>query len=473
MDGRDERDHDGRGRRRRSGGHNSPTPRTSCESTTRLAIVAAVTPPLDAPTIDRLFRRVEAMREDVVDLTRALIRIPTLNPPGDAYEPCARLIGDRLKRRGFAIEYVRAEGTPGDSDDYPRTNVVARIEGRAPGKCVHFNGHTDVVEVGRGWTLDPFAGVVKDGRVYGRGACDMKGGLAAAIVAVEAILAEGLLAHGALEISGTVDEESGGYGGVGYLARNGYFARPRVHHVIIPEPLNPDRVCLGHRGVWWAEVEVTGHIGHGSMPFLGVNAIRGMGDFLGLIERELYPALATRRTRMPCEPPGARAATLNFNSIHGGQPEPGDANPAPVVADSCRLVLDRRYLIEEDLDAVKREIVGLLERMKAGTNGLDYRLREIMTFAPTMTEPDAPVVQALDHFIHDVFGRAPQHIASPGTYDQKHVTRFGHVRDCVAYGPGILDLAHQPDEWVGIDDMVASAKVMAATALTLLAREGD
>jgi succinyl-diaminopimelate desuccinylase len=420
--------------------------------------------------VERLFRRVEAMRDDVVALTQDMIRIPTLNPPGDAYEPCARLIGERLGKRGFAVEYVRARDAPGDSDAYPRTNVIARIEGGRPGRCVHFNGHIDVVEAGHGWTLDPFAGIVKEGRVYGRGACDMKGGLAAAIIAVEAILAEGLPFSGALEISGTVDEESGGFGGVGHLARHGYFTKPRVDHVIIPEPLNPDRVCLGHRGVWWAEVEVLGRIGHGSMPFLGVNAIRGMGELMALIERELMPRLAERKTRMPCEPPGARAATLNFNSIHGGQPEPHGANPAPVVADSCRLVIDRRYLIEEQLDAVKAEIVALLDEMKAGTAGLDYRLREIMTFAPTMTEPDAPVVQALDHFIHEVFGKAATHIASPGTYDQKHVTRFGHVRDCVAYGPGILDLAHQPDEWVGVDDMVASAKVMAASALTLLAR---
>lgn len=410
------------------------------------------------------------MRDDVVALTQDLIRIPTLNPPGDAYEPCARLIGERLGKRGFAVEYIRARGAPGDSETHPRTNVVTRLEGGRPGRCVHFNGHIDVVEVGHGWTLDPFAGVVKDGRVYGRGACDMKGGLAAAIVAVEAILAEGVPFSGALEISGTVDEESGGFGGVGYLARHGYFAKPRVDHVIIPEPLNPDRVCLGHRGVWWTEVEVLGRIGHGSMPFLGVNAIRGMGEVMALIERELMPRLAERRTRMPCEPPGARAATLNFNSIHGGQPEPHGANPAPVVADSCRLVIDRRYLIEERLDDVKAEIIALLEQVKAGTAGLDYRLREIMTFEPTMTEPDAPVVQALDHFIHEVFGKAAAHIASPGTYDQKHVTRFGHVRDCVAYGPGILDLAHQPDEWIGIDEMVASAKVMAASALALLTR---
>jgi succinyl-diaminopimelate desuccinylase len=418
--------------------------------------------------IDRLFARIDAQRDDLVALTQDLIRIPTVNPPGEAYTACAEVIGRRLAAKGFAVTYPRAEGACADSTRYPRTNVLARFVGAGNGPCVHFNGHIDVVEPGQGWTVDPFAGTVRDGRVYGRGSCDMKGGIAASIIAVEAILAEGIRFPGALEISGTVDEESGGFAGVAWLAERGYFSPPRVHHVIIPEPLQVDRVCLGHRGVWWGELEMRGRIAHGSMPFLGVNAIRGMGRFLDLVERELYPRLDTRRTRMPVMPEGARASTLNFNSIHGGLAEGHDGSPAPLVADSCRLVMDRRFLIEEKLEDVKAEIVSLIERAVRERPGLDYTLRDIMTFMPTLTEADAPVVKALDAEIERVLGRKPTHIASPGTYDQKHVARIGHLHDCVAYGPGLLELAHQPDEFIVIDHMVASAKVMAATALRLL-----
>ncbi|TIT02050.1 MAG: M20/M25/M40 family metallo-hydrolase, partial [Mesorhizobium sp.] len=123
-----------------------------------------------------------------VALTADLIRFPTVNPPGEAYRPCAEFLGERLKKLGFETEFIRAEGAPGDSDRYPRVNVVARLDGRSPGPCVHFNSHIDVVEAGDGWAVDPFAGVVKDGRVYGRGACDMKGGLAASVIAVEAFM---------------------------------------------------------------------------------------------------------------------------------------------------------------------------------------------------------------------------------------------------------------------------------------------
>jgi succinyl-diaminopimelate desuccinylase len=411
---------------------------------------------------EQLMKAVDDRIDDIVALTRDLIRFPTINPPGEAYTPCAEYLGERLKRSGFAIEYVRGEGTPGDSDRYPRTNVIARYEGRTPGETVHFNSHIDVVEAGEGWTVDPYEGVVKDGRVYGRGACDMKGGLAASVIAAEAFIATNPDFAGAIEISGTVDEESGGFGGVAYLAGKGYFSKPRVDHVIIPEPLNKDRICLGHRGVWWAEIETKGRIAHGSMPFLGDSAIRHMGAVLAAFEDELFPALDRKQTRTPVVPEGARRSTMNINSIHGGQTEdhfPG--LPSPNVADTCRTVIDRRFLLEEDIGDVKREVTSILDRLKQERPKFDYSIRDMMEVLPLMTEKDEPVVKAVASGIRDIFDREPDYVISPGTYDQKHVSRIGHLFSCIAYGPGILDLAHQPDEWVGIEDMVQSAKVMA------------
>jgi len=420
---------------------------------------------------EALHARLDERVDDLVELTRQLIRIPTVNPPGDAYRTCAELIGERLSRRGFAVQYLRAEGAVGDSDRYPRTNVIARFDTGRPGSCVHINGHIDVVTPGAGWTVDPFAAEVRDGRVYGRGSCDMKGGLAAGIVALETLLDTVDDLPGSVEVSGTVDEESGGYGGVAFLARAGYFSRPRVDHVIIPEPLNVDRVCLGHRGVWWAEIETLGRIAHGSMPFLGDCAIRHMGAFMTALEQELYPRLASRSTRMPVVPEGARQSTLNLNSIHGGLGEDHDGLPSPLVADACRLVLDRRFLLEEDPAEVKAEIREILDRLQRERPGFRYRLRELMEVLPTMTEPDAPVVRAVDAEIRAVLGREAEHVVSPGTYDQKHIARLGHLRDCIAYGPGILDLAHQPDEYVVIRDLVHAARVMAGATLALLGGE--
>jgi succinyl-diaminopimelate desuccinylase len=417
----------------------------------------------------RLRDEVKGRRDRLVALTLGLVRIPTLNPPGAMYREICAFLADWLEPQGFDIDHVRAVGAPGDSDRYPRWNLVARAGGAGP--CVHFNGHTDVVEVGHGWTRDPFAGAVEGDRIYGRGTCDMKGGLAAAVIAVEAFRAVYPGHRGAVEISATADEESGGYGGVAYLAEHGYFAPGRVDHVIIPEPLHKDRICLGHRGVWWAEIETKGRIAHGSMPFLGDSAIRHMGAVLDEIEEGLYPVLAGRTTAMPVVPEGARSSTLNINSIHGGQaePEPGDTSlPAPCVADRCRIVIDRRYLIEETAAAVKAEMRAVLDRVAARRPGFAYDMRDLFEVAPVMTDRDAPVVRSTAAAIERVLARAPEMVASPGTYDQKHIDRIGRLKNCIAYGPGLLHLAHQPDEWVGISDMLDSATVMALVLEDLL-----
>jgi succinyl-diaminopimelate desuccinylase len=360
---------------------------------------------------------------------------------------------------------IRAHGAPADSDRYPRWNMVARIEGARPGDCVHFNGHHDVVETGHGWTTDPFGGEVRDGRVYGRGTCDMKGGIAASVIAAEAFLDTHPDFAGAIEISATADEESGGYGGVAYLAEKGYFDPSRVQHVIIPEPLNKDRICLGHRGVWWAEIETKGRIAHGSMPFLGDCAVRHMGAVLAEMEATLFPLLAGKRTEMPVVPEGARSSTLNINAIHGGEPEQDPdytGLPAPCVPDRCRITIDRRFLIEEDIAEVKAEVTALMER-SARAPRLRLRDPRPVRGAAHHDRPRRPGRAHRSGGDRTGPDRQAEFVVSPGTYDQKHIDRIGRLKNCIAYGPGILDLAHQPDEWVGIDDMVDSAKVMALT----------
>ncbi|MBD3765214.1 MAG: acetylornithine deacetylase/succinyl-diaminopimelate desuccinylase family protein [Rhodobacterales bacterium] len=420
---------------------------------------------------DDLAPHIDARRDSLIALARDLIRIPTLNPPGLNYREICDYLAARLAASGFAVQLLRAHGSPGDSDRHPRWNLVARIEGARPGDCVHFNSHHDVVEVGHGWTRDPFGGELDGDRIYGRGACDMKGGLAASIIAAEAFVAARPGFRGAIEISATADEESGGFGGVAWLAERGHFAPDRVQHVIIPEPLHKDRICLGHRGVWWAEIETHGRIAHGSMPFLGDSAIRHMGAVLAEIEDRLYPLLASRQTAMPVVPPQARQSTLNINSIHGGEaePEPGStALPAPCVADRCRIVIDRRFLIEEELAQVRAEMIEVLDRVAARRPGFSYEIRDLFSVRPTLTDRGAPIVRSTAAAIERVLGRVADYVVSPGTYDQKHIDRIGRLGNCIAYGPGLLHLAHQPDEWVGVQDMLDSARVMALVLNDLL-----
>jgi succinyl-diaminopimelate desuccinylase len=401
----------------------------------------------------------------MVEFTVDMIRVPTVNPPGDAYEECAHLIGQRLQQCDFAVDYVAAEDRAEHTRTHPRINVMGLRRGRSMRPLVHLNGHFDVVPAGAGWTVDPFAGVIRDGRIYGRGTSDMKAGITAAIYAAEAIRRAGIELNGSIEISGTVDEESGGFAGMAWLARQGRVSADRTDAVIITEPTDAGHIMIGHRGVYWFEVTTRGSIGHGSMPFLAVNAIEHMGIILDRMRREIVPTIGSRTTAVPVEPPGARHGTLNINGIAGGQPV--DGIQTPCVADVCRAVFDRRFLVEEGFDATRAEIVEFLDRTAAETPKLSYELRDLMVVHPVRTPDDATVVSSLQRTIREVLGRDAHLMASPGTYDQKHVDRIAGVPNCVAYGPGILHLAHQPDEYCHINDLVQSTKVLALSILEL------
>jgi succinyl-diaminopimelate desuccinylase len=418
-----------------------------------------------AADVDRVLGAVDEAASEIVAFTAALIGIPTVNPPGEHYADCARVIGEKLSACGFDVDYLPAEGSAEHTASHPRINVVGLRRGRADRPAVHLNGHYDVVPAGSGWSMDPFAGIVRDGRIYGRGACDMKAGIAAAVYAAEAIRRAGVELAGSIEISATPDEESGGFAGAAWLARQGRLSSARLDAVIIPEPLNVDRICIGHRGVYWFELTTHGRIGHGSMPFLGVSAIEHMAVILERMRRDLLPALASRTTAMPVVPEGARQATLNVNGISGGQPV--DGLQTPCVADVCRAVFDRRFLLEEGFAATRAEIESLLEQVRRTTPALRYELRDLMVVHPVRTPDGSAVVSALDRAVRAILGRPAAHVASPGTYDHKHVDRIGGIKECVAYGPGILDVAHQPDEWCGIDDLINATKVLALSILEL------
>ena len=420
---------------------------------------------------ESLMLSVEEDKENLQELTTQLIQIPTENPPGENYYDICRFLEKRLQKSNFSTKIIRAKGEVGDSDKYPRWNFVARHEGKSSGECIHFNSHIDVVEAGNGWNQDPFGGKVINGKIYGRGACDMKGGLASSIIASENFVRMYPEYNGAIEISGTADEESGGFSGVAYLAKNGYFCPKRVNHVIIPEPLNKNRICLGHRGVWWAEILTKGKIGHGSMPFLGDSAIKHMAAVLKEIEETLVPVLLKRKSSMPVVPEAAKNPSINIQSIHSGEAKGDFENvgmPTPCVPDRCVITIDRRFLIEENLNDVKSEIYTLMEKVKERRENFEYEIKELFSVHPSMTKKTSKIVDVVSQSIIETMGMSPEFVISPGTYDQKHIDRIGQLKNCIAYGPGILDMAHQPDEWVGIEDMVASSKVMLLSIAKLL-----
>jgi succinyl-diaminopimelate desuccinylase len=418
---------------------------------------------------EAVLKRVEEVGSEMIAFLQELIRIPTVNPPGEHYVANAELIGGKLKEFGYQTHYIAAQGCREHTEEYPRLNVLGRMEGSRKRPCLHFNGHFDVVPVGEGWTVDPFGAEIQDGKLYGRGASDQKAGIAASIFAIEAIRRSGLRLQGTVEQSGSVDEESGGFAGVAHMAKLGWISHEKTDFVIITEPTNVDRIFLGHRGVYWFKVTTHGRIAHGSMPHLGISAVDHLVDFLYDVNHQLKPSLAQRKTAVPIEPPGSRYASINVNSVFGGQPEEGMQTPC--VVDRSGAIFDRRFLAEENFDDVRGEVKALLEQLHEKNPDFKYNMEDMMIVQPVQTDPNCQLVSTISKSLEQIFGRPPKLAASPGTYDQKHVVRMGNVQQCIAYGPGILDQAHLPDEYVLIEDVITSAKVMALTALRLLGTE--
>ena len=416
--------------------------------------------------MDRVLSEAAVCGQEAALFAAELIRVPSVNPPGDAYRECAELLGVRLEADGFETEYIQG---PGSDPQRPKINVLGLRRGRSARPALHLNGHIDVVPPGDGWTVDPFGGEIRDGWLYGRGSADMKAGIAAAVFAAEAVRRSGVSLRGTLEISGTVDEESGGHAGVAHLAQIGRITSRTTDYVIIPEPFSPTRICIGHRGVLWFRIVARGRIAHGSMPFLGVSAIDAAAEVaLGLRE-----ALGDRVTELPVVPEGARRPTLNVNSIAGGQVieglgDPGQGLPSPCVADECELVVDRRYLLEEGADTVRTQVREVLSGVESRRPGVRFEVEEVLSVEPTSTPDDCRLVESLSRGIEAATGQPADLVASPGTYDHKHFQRIGGIGQCVAYGPGELEQAHQPDERCALSDITRTTQALALTIVDLL-----
>jgi len=413
------------------------------------------------PAERAVLRTVDRLTDELIALTQALVRVSTINPPGDCYTDCAALIARTLHEFGYTVESLAAEGLSEHTTAHPRVNVVGSRGEDQP--VLHFNGHYDVVPPGSGWTFDPFGGTIDDGRIFGRGTADQKGGIAASIFAVEAIRRAGVDLTGTIEQSATPDEESGGFAGVAWLCDTGRLSRANQRYVVITEPLDPERVAIGHRGVYWFELETFGRIGHGSMPDLGDNAAEQMAQLVRAIENDLKPRLADRVSHAPVEPPQARRPSINLNALHAGQPLGGWQTPC--VPDRCTAVFDRRFLHEEPFEDVRAEIVDFLN-----ATGVRHEVRDVMRVDPLLVEPNE-LTHAASRAIRDVLNTEAKLIVSPGTFDMKHVVRRAGIEQCIGYGPGRLLLAHQPDEHIAIEDLVAATKVMALLTLRLMNAE--
>jgi succinyl-diaminopimelate desuccinylase len=419
----------------------------------------------EAEAARRISDAVDALGGELVEFLQEIVRIPTENPPGRDYPACAQTIGQKMEETGLDVEYIDVPGNllpalAPHGENLPRPSVIGRLAGAKDRPLLHFTGHYDVVPAGEGWTVDPYAATIRDGKIYGRGSSDQKSGIAAQVFAIKALQKAGLDLAGTIVSSATPDEETGGFAGIGYLVDKGVISKENTDFCVITECLDVDKICLGHRGTLWLEVETLGRQCHGSTPSEGINAIDKMLDLIQAIRREILPGLETV-SRHPVMPPACRKGTFTVTMMQAGA-------KVNMVPGSCRATIDWRLIPEQSVAAAKESLAALCRRLGEKDPEFKYRIREIMTVEPTLVRDDTEVVRAFQMAGSAFLGRVPDFSVSPGSDDQKFVVQKAGLEQCILYGPGPLVLAHKADEFQPIDDLLTGAKVMALAAWKLV-----
>lgn len=404
--------------------------------------------------LSRVFEHIGA--EEVVELTRALVRVPSVYRPGEpgANEAqVAALVESWFRREGLPVEIQ--EVAPG------RPNVLAWTGEKGPGRrCLLLEGHTDVVTEGdpKDWTRPPFAAEMSGGRIYGRGAADMKSGLAAAMVALAAFKRAGVTPKGKLVVGALVDEEDSMIG-VRHLVKTA--AGRELDAAIICEP-EENEICLEQRGVVWARIRARGKMAHGAMPEAGVNPLTALGAILRQV-----PALERRLRKQCLKSRYLRPPTVTPTIIQGpprgvGAPQ---SNVIPAIAE---MTLDVRLTPGIGSEGVQAEIEALCRQAEAAVPGVKLDWEAVNAFRlATKVERSEVLVRAMIHGVRKATGSAPRYGGVPGSTDGT-ILRMELGIPIVTCGPGSRLIPHQVDEYVETREVIDAAKIYAAASLKYL-----
>lgn len=368
---------------------------------------------------------------DARALAAALVRVdsrnPALVPDGPGEGECARLLRTVLDAWGFATELHDA--APG------RPNLVARIGGGGGGRSLMFNGHLDVVGT-EGMIHAPFDAHERDGRLYGRGSADMKGGIAAMCAAAHRAASLGIA--GEVVVAAVADEEYESLGTRALLARG-----VRADAAVVTEPTRL-AIMPAHRGFVWIEVEVTGRAAHGSRWDIGVDAIRHAGLLLAELDRVDAEVL-----------PGATHPLLGRGSLHASLIEGGIG--MSTYPDRCVLKLERRTIPGESAAAVVQEVERACAAVRARRATFAASVRLLVTQGPSDVSVDAPLVRGL----HDALAASGEAVAVEGMSAWTDAALLNDAGvPAVCFGPGDISLAHAAEEYIPLDEIDRATTVL-------------
>ncbi len=392
---------------------------------------------------DRVTRRIGESDPQITDLTCRLIAVETENPPGRCYGECVELLGNELTALDLPYELIQLPGDEGSQRH-------AVVTGFGSGPTVYLHGHYDVVPASR---PDQFQPAIRGERILGRGAADMKGGIAAMVYAVKALQPERL--PGRVAVVLVPDEETGGRLGSEYLVRSARLGENGVA-ALIGEPTS-GAVWNGSRGAITLRIQLAGKPAHVGLQHEGCNAFEQALPML-LALRKLKAEVEQRRTAFAVEPEAARHSILML----GGEVVGG--HQFNVVPERFSFTVERRINPEEDIAAEKALLFETIDRAKP--DGVDTQVQVIQEGASSATDAGSPLGRILAAAVKDVTGTEPPFVLCPGLLETRFYAQSGVP--AVAYGPGVLSVSHGPEEYVEVRRLVDCAKIYGLAALRML-----
>ncbi len=378
----------------------------------------------------------------LVELLQQMVSIPSRNPPGEE-RALAEFLASKAREWGLEATLI--------PEPFPnRPQVVVRHAGTTGRPVLVLNGHMDTVDEldERSWSVPPFKGVVKDGKLYGRGAADMKGGLAAALVAARALREAGAVLRGDLVIQAAIGEEKGEPGTKHLLVNKGIGGNWGV--VLEPTEL---QIATAERGLVWYHIAIKGRAGHAGRPAEAINPIPKAARVVEAVER-YHRDLAKRRHPLLGSP------TATVTMIQAGAKE-------NVIPASCLIAIDRRTLPGETRAQVEAELIDILSREHQADPTFEYDLQFVGEFASAEIPESNDLVRVLGRSVEETLGRPATIVGTPYGSDVRNFINDARI-PAVTFGPGSIANAHAIDEFVEISQVVDCAKVLVALAVDLL-----
>lgn len=383
---------------------------------------------------------IDRMRDEIIEFLANLVKAKSINPPGDTRQ-AARVIREKLREFDLEAEIIAVD------EDKP--NIIARIN---PGKRPEllFNSHIDTVPLGEldQWEYDPLGAEIVDGIMFGRGVADAKSSVVAMIMAAKTIMEMNVNLNGTLIINPVSDEEVGGLKGVKYILDEGNI---NPDYVVIGEQTD-NQIAIVEKGVIWFTIKTIGKTAHASTPWDGVSAIQNMINLLKLVDERIGTKIKTQRH--PLTPP----PSMNIGTIKGGV-------KTNVVADSCEVTIDRRFLPHENPDSIIKEFTDIIKELEGTDPDFKIEFQEPLKGLPINTSPDEKIVKIAQH-VCEGLNLSSELIGYKQASDGRFFSEKGIPT--IILGPSDPKVGHTPNEHVKIDDVITATKIYSLLAINAL-----